>query len=297
MLGPARHPPGEKVSILLPALLEALRQHDELSAEEACRLLLKLERVPAHLSRPLLEAALAGDARFLLTDAGSIRLRPPPVRAWRLDEAVYTVLDLETTGGSAASDRILEVGAVAVEGMRLGREYSTLLDPGVPIPIFIAAMTGISDAMIVNAPSFPAVAESLLEFLGDSVLVAHNLPFDRGFLNRELARCMGWRISNESLCTVRLGRRLLPQLPDRRLDTVADYYGISITDRHRALGDARATARILVRFLEDLRDRGIQRIDQLEAFLSAAEKERGGGGASGKRRRRARRSSPSSAGS
>src|SRR5262245_13788745 len=171
MLGPARHPPGEKVSILLPVLLEALRQRGELSGEEACRLLLKLERVPSNLSRALLEAALAGDGRFLLTDEGSIRLRPAsPSRSWRLDAAVYTVLDLETTGGAAATDRILEVGAVEVEGTRLGREYTTLLDPGVPIPVFIATMTGISDSMVMSAPSFSAIAESLVEFLGESVL-------------------------------------------------------------------------------------------------------------------------------
>lgn len=288
MLRPSRQSPGEKVSVLLPLLLDALQRKEEIDGEEACRLLLKLEKVPAAIARPLLEAALGGDGRFLLTDEGSIRLRATPAsRRWRLDEAAYTVLDLETTGGAAASDRIVEVGAVRVEGGRLSREFATLVHPGIPIPVFIASMTGICDAMVADAPRFPAIAESFLEFLGDSVLVAHNLPFDRGFLNRELARCLDWRISNEALCTVRLGRRLLPQLADRRLDTVADYYGIPIQNRHRALGDARATARILVRFLEALRGRGIRHNDELEGFLAEEGKR-----SAGRRRLSARRRSP-----
>ena len=259
----------EKVSILLPALLEALRSEGCLSGVEACRVLFKLDRIPPGTTRLLLEAALQGDRRFLLLQDDSVSLNPKPDSfPGPLEGAVFTVLDLETTGGSAASDRILEVGAVRVERGRAVEEFSTLVNPGIPIPPFIASMTGIREAMLADAPRFPDIAPDFLSFLGDSILVAHNLPFDLGFLNRELARHCGWVVSNPALCTVRLGRRLLAHLPDRRLDTVADHYGIIIDNRHRALGDARATARILIHLLAELAERGIQTLDHVEAFLA-----------------------------
>src|SRR5213593_700257 len=167
--------PREKTSKLLPLLQEALRGGGSLTGEEACRLLLKLPRVRPDTARRLLETALDGDRRFLLMEDGSVSLahapEPSPVP---LDQLAFTVVDLETTGGSAA-DRILEVGAVRVAQYRLADEFSTLINPGVPIPPFIASMTGIREAMLADAPPFRDVAEKLLEFLGDSVLVAHNL--------------------------------------------------------------------------------------------------------------------------
>ena len=286
MIAPSRRIPREKLSVLLPALQEALSQRSSLSAEEACRLLFKVDRILPEIARRLVDAALEGDGRFALLEDGSICLAAPPtLPTFNLNQATFTVVDLETTGGSG-EDRILEVGAVRIEQNRLSREFSSLVNPGVPIPPFIASMTGISESMVAQSPSFHEIAEGLLEFLGDSVLVAHNLPFDLGFLNRALARSHQLRLTNSCLCTVRLGRRLLAQLPDRRLDTVAGHYGIRIEGRHRALGDARATALILIRYLGELAEMGIHRMDQLEEFLGVRKGSRSEESVSGRRRKR-----------
>ena len=295
MISRARQASHEKISVLLPALQEALGQRGSLTGEEACRLLFKADKVRPEIARRLMEAALEGDRRFSLLEDGSVCLAPlPALPSWDLDQGTFTVVDLETTGGSAA-DRILEVGAVRVEQSRPTREFSSLLNPGIPIPPFISAMTGIREAMVASAPSFQQIAEGLLEFVDDSVLVAHNLPFDLGFLNRAFSRNRQLVLANPCLCTVRLGRRLLSHLPNRRLDTVAEHYGISIEARHRALGDARATALILIRFLGELAERGVRRMDQLETFLGDRKEKPTGDRVTGKRRmRRPAQASPPS---
>jgi DNA polymerase III epsilon subunit family exonuclease len=288
----ARQAPHEKLSILLTALQDALLQKGSLCSGEACRLLFKTDRVHPEIAGRLLQAALEGDRRFFLLEDGSVCLAPPAaLPSWNLDQGSFTVVDLETTGGSAA-DRILEVGAVRVEQNRPTREFSTLVNPGIPIPPFISSMTGIRDAMVADAPGFHQIADAFLEFVGDSVLVAHNLPFDLGFLNREFSRSHHLVLAHPRLCTVRLGRRLLPHLPNRRLDTVAEHYKISIEARHRALGDAQATAWILIRFVAELAERGIRKMDQLEAFLGDRREEPGAERSSGTRRKR--RPSPAS---
>jgi DNA polymerase III epsilon subunit family exonuclease len=291
--------PREKISILLAELEEFLRLQGPLGAEEACRRILRIREIPAALAPRLLRTALDGDSRFRVAGDGSVglasRAMPPSIP---LGDTVFTVVDLETTGGWAEQDRILEVGAVRVERGAAVREFSTLLNPEAPIAQFVAYLTGIRDEMVATAPRFAEIAETLLEFLGDSTFVAHNLPFDLGFLNRELVRYSGFVLANPTLCTVRLGRRLLPDLPDRRLDTLAHYYGILIEDRHRALGDARATATLLVRMIGDLAERGIERRDQLEEFLAPVHPPRRGEELNGTRRMpRMKRHSPPSAGS
>jgi DNA polymerase-3 subunit epsilon len=154
------------------------------------------------------------------------------------------IVDLETTGTHAGRDRITEVGVVRVDADAAGgpprvHEWSTLVDPEVPIPPAIQALTGITDAMVRGAPTFRSVAGEVRERLADCVLVAHNARFDHGFLKHEFARA-GAAFSARPLCTVRLSRRLFPQAAGHGLDAVAARHGIDVTDRHRALGDARA---------------------------------------------------------
>ncbi len=262
----------QKTLLLAQRLEEILRERGSIPAEEACRLLLQADRIPLPLAETFLGELVAGDRRFRLRDDGRVALSlpaNPPNR--RLREARFTVVDLETTGGSPSADRILEVGAVRVEGGRLGESFATLVNPGVPLPSLIVSMTGIREEMVTGAPSFLAVAEELSRFIGDSVVVAHNLPFDLGFLNQELGRNCGFILANPCFCTVRLGRRLLPHLPDRRLDTLADYFGFRFAARHRALGDAEVTARLLLKFLELLEEKGILDLDGLGRFLGPVE--------------------------
>ncbi len=176
-----------------------------------------------------------------------------------LGETSYVVFDLETTGAKAPPCRITEIGACRVRGGRIEAEFNTLVNPEMPIPPFITSLTGISDAMVATAPRFGDVAEDLLDFIGDSVLVAHNARFDMGFLNHEIGRIYeDYRVGNPSLCTVNLSRRLLPDIENHKLKTVAGFYAIDLINHHRAGDDARATAHIFINLLELLFERGIK---------------------------------------
>lgn len=200
-----------------------------------------------------------------------------PARAPRLREMSYAVVDLETTGsvpwrGDAsprAGDRITEVAAVVVRNGELVHTYETLVNPERSIPPFITRLTNISWEMVKDKPTFREICDELLDVLEGHVFVAHNAPFDWGFLSAEVQRTTGRTLVGRRLCTVRLARRILPQLRSRRLDSVADHYGIEIGARHRAGGDAEATARILLRLLDDARGRDCECWDDLERLLGA----------------------------
>jgi DNA polymerase-3 subunit epsilon len=162
-------------------------------------------------------------------------------------------VDVETTGTSPKRDRITEVAVVAVDrdgpALRV-TEWSSLVNPGVPIPSDIGWLTGISDQMVRSAPPFSELAERLYDTLEDAVFVAHNARFDFGFLKSEFARAgVAW--TARMLCTVRLSRRLFPDRGSHTLDAIAARFGLDDSERHRALGDAR----LLWRFAQRLYDR------------------------------------------
>ncbi|TSA13820.1 MAG: 3'-5' exonuclease [Comamonadaceae bacterium] len=148
----------------------------------------------------------------------------------------YVVLDLETTGGSPQRDRITEIAAVRMEGGQEAARWSTLVNPGTPIPFFIRNLTGISNQMVHDAPTFSNVVPRLLELLDGAVLVAHNAPFDHGFLLGEFAR-LQIDLRVRTLCTVRLSRALYPQHRSHSLDAIMRRHGMSSSARHRAMGD------------------------------------------------------------
>ena len=148
----------------------------------------------------------------------------------------YVMLDLETTGGNAVHDRITEIAAVRVEdGVEVER-WSTLVNPGVRIPPFIQNLTGITDAMVEDAPTFEAVAGKLLAILENAVFVAHNVRFDHGFVVNELQR-LDQRLKAKTLCTVRLSRKLYSQHKSHGLDAIMQRHGLHTMSRHRAMGD------------------------------------------------------------
>jgi DNA polymerase-3 subunit epsilon len=170
----------------------------------------------------------------------------------------WVVVDVETTGGSPQhGHRITEIAAVRVSGGEIRETYSTLVNPDRHIPRMITSLTGITDEMVRGAPRFHEVAPRVSEVLGGCVFVAHNAAFDWRFVSAEMQRSTGRTLSGRQLCTVRLARKLLPQLPSRGLDALAQYYGLEIEARHRALDDAVATAHVLLRFLDTLRDREV----------------------------------------
>lgn len=153
-------------------------------------------------------------------------------------------VDLETTGGHAARDRIIEAGIVLLEAGEVVEEYSTLVNPGLRIPYAIQQFTGITDAMVADAPPFGKVADEIESRLAGRLFVAHNARFDYGFLRNEFRR-IERRFRAPVLCTVRLSRALTPDERGHNLDAVMQRHGIACNARHRALGDAKVLAEFL----------------------------------------------------
>jgi DNA polymerase III subunit epsilon len=186
-----------------------------------------------------------------------------------LREAIFVVVDLETTGGSAVGgSSITEIGAVKVRsGERLG-EFQTLVRASEPIPLFISVLTGITDAMVAGAPRIEQVLPSFLEFARGSVLVAHNAPFDVGFL-RHYAQQLGhqWP-SFQIIDTALLARRVLTRddAPNCKLATLARVFRSSTTPNHRALEDARATVDVLHGLIERLGGLGVHTVEELRTY-------------------------------
>ncbi len=184
----------------------------------------------------------------------------------------FLVVDVETTGISAwAGDRITEVAAVLVRGGEVREAFHSLINPGRPIPPFITQLTGIDNAMVRNAPTFGEIAGALAYEMVGRVFVAHNARFDWNFLSAEYDRVLSAplkSLTTDQLCTVRLARRFLSHLPRRNLDAVANHYGVVIDGRHRAMGDARATAHVLVGLLKDAERRGLYTWEALDEVMA-----------------------------
>lgn len=209
-------------------------------------------------------------------EAGSLPSREPGRRARRerpipvaepLAGLSYVVVDVETTGGNPPYHRITEIAAVVVKNGEIHDVFETLVNPERPIPPFITNLTNISWSMVKDAPRFADIAPRIMQSLEGNVFVAHNAAFDWKFVCAEMNRASGNALVGRRLCTVRLARRLLPHLRRRSLDFVANYYGVEIAGRHRAGGDALATAHCLLRLLRDAADRGCMTWHDLDLLL------------------------------
>jgi DNA polymerase-3 subunit epsilon len=189
--------------------------------------------------------------------------------ARRLDDTEFVVVDLETTGGAPSIDAgarghgIIEIGALRLRGGRIVERFSSLVHPGRRLPFFITQLTGITDAMLAEAPTIDAILPRFIDFAADAVLIAHNAAFDLAFLDTARVQLSGATFDQPHLCTLRLARRLTPQLRRRSLDALGGFFGIPLVDRHRAMGDARITAELFFHFLELARRRGIVRLAEL----------------------------------
>jgi DNA polymerase-3 subunit epsilon len=189
-----------------------------------------------------------------------------------LRDVTFVVVDLETTGGSPAGSAITEIGAVKVRGGEVLGEFQTLVNPQMAVPPFIAVLTGITDAMVATAPRLPAVLPAFLEWAQGSVLVAHNAPFDVGFLR---AGCESLAIpwpGFASVDTARLARRVLTrdEAPNCKLSTLAQLFRTTTTPCHRALADAQATVDVLHGLLERLGNLGVNTYEELVSFNGLA---------------------------
>jgi DNA polymerase-3 subunit epsilon len=215
--------------------------------------------------------------RLTVVIMADVAIPVPGIRSVPLADLDFTVVDVETTGWAPEEADITEVGAVRVHGGTVIAEFGSLVNPGTPVPPPISELTGISDQMLTSAPPVAAVLPGLLAFAEGSVLAAHNAPFDLGFLT---AACAGmgrdWP-GFEVLDTVRLARHLMatPQeVPDRKLATLATFFGTPVRPSHRALDDARATAVVLGELLGRLANReGVLTLDDLDAWLAARDAE------------------------
>ncbi|MBB5906787.1 DEDD exonuclease domain-containing protein [Actinoalloteichus hymeniacidonis] len=186
-----------------------------------------------------------------------------------LRDVTFVVVDLETTGGSNRGDAITEIGAVKVRGGQVIGEFGTLVNPGRGIPPMIMSLTGITDAMVTEAPRIDSVLPAFLEFAAGCVLVAHNAPFDVGFL-RSAAEALERPWPRPTvLCTVRLARRILSrdEAPNVKLGTLARLFRSDTTPSHRALADARATVNVLHGLLERVGGVGVQSLEELLDYL------------------------------
>ncbi len=162
---------------------------------------------------------------------------------------MYAIVDIETTGGYAANNAITELAIVLHDGNREVKRYETLVRPDQSIPRYIQVLTGITDDMVADAPSFGEIAPFIHEWLKDAVFVAHNVNFDYSFLKHQLTAC-GLDLNTPKLCTVRLSRKTFPGIPSYSLGNICQYLGISNASRHRAGGDADATVQLFEKILK-----------------------------------------------
>jgi DNA polymerase-3 subunit epsilon len=220
---------------------------------------------------------LGTDRRFRVDAEGVWSLDPDLAPLGRsLDEVGFAVVDVETTGGGFDwGHRVLEIAIVEVRGGRIVDAYQTLLNPGRRIPAGVVALTGITDAMVAAAPWFDHVADEVMARLEGRVFVAHNAAFDWGFVSAELTRALGDAPRLVRMCTVRMVRRFVPGLRHRNLDVVSRHFGVDVHARHRAHGDALATARVLLRLLDEARGRGLDDVASLEWYLRRRSRRRG----------------------
>jgi DNA polymerase-3 subunit epsilon len=171
---------------------------------------------------------------------------------------MYAIVDIETTGGHAGANGITEVAILVHDGKKVIDQFKTLINPLKPIPIYIQALTGIDDAMVSTAPKFYEVAHRIYELLHDKVFVAHNVNFDFSFIHFHLAAA-GFNLQTKKLCTVRLSRKIIPGLASYSLGRLCKEVGIEIQDRHRAFGDAQATAELFSMLIEQDKDDHIRK--------------------------------------
>ena len=225
------------------------------AASEIVDAVFKISHVDDELAGKLVADLIGSDRRFKLIENNTVELLQDDSHSRLLKDLDFVVVDVEATGAKMPPNRLIELGAYRIRGGRIVDKFLQLVNPEIPIPRFVASLTGISNDMVKQAPVFAEVAPQWLDFVSDSVLVAHNAPFDTSFLNHEISRVYAnHRMVNPHLCTVRLSRRVFPELSNHRLETIAQHFSIPIASRHRAGSDALATAEIFLVLLTELEE-------------------------------------------
>lgn len=178
----------------------------------------------------------------------------------------YVVLDIETTGLSRHAHRITEIAALRIENFQVVKKFETLVNPQTPIPSFITSLTGISDSMVKDAPTIDEVMPKFMKFTLDAPFVAHCATFDHGFLKHNAQICLDQELTNPKICTMKLSRRLIPELRSYKLSRLCEYFDITNEAAHRAMGDVKATHQIFNELLDIMRKQGIEKREQVLTF-------------------------------
>jgi DNA polymerase III epsilon subunit family exonuclease len=223
-----------------------------------------LRHGPPLVADRVVVALLGADPRVQRLGDGRWALAQMSLGSPNLTDCAFAVVDVETTGNSPGQgDRIVEIAIVAVAGDKVELVCNSLVNPERPIPRFTSALTKITQPMVHRCPTFGEMADDVMAALAGRIFVAHNARFDWQFVGREMRSARDLVLSGPRLCTVDLTRRLVPGLRSRSLDSVANYFSVEISDRHRAAGDALATARVLLHLLELANERGARTLDDL----------------------------------
>ena len=182
---------------------------------------------------------------------------------------MYTIVDIETTGLSRRRHKITEIAALKFNGDQIIGKFETLINPLCNIPPKITRLTGITNEMVSDAPCIEEKIDEFNDFLGDDIFVGHNATFDYNFLDYNLNKCLGNNLNNDKLCTMRLSRRLVPNLPNNKLSTITRFYDLKHENAHRAMADVKVTYRILRKFLNELSKRDIKEPKKIIQFQSS----------------------------
>ena len=245
------------------ALLE--RAGEALDYREVWPRLFPVANCPPELMHKLVDDIVRGDERFCWESDAHVGLAAWRARRRDLADVAFTVVDLETTGATPGFSKITEIGAVRLEGGREVDTFSSLVNPGVPIPEMITSITGIDDAAVADAAPIEVVLPRFVDFAASSVLVAHNAPFDLGFLDYELGRLRRQTFARPALDTLRLARKLCPQ-QRCSLNALSYRFDTRVKPVHRALEDAQATGELLVLFLSWLQEQGMSTLEEVVRF-------------------------------
>lgn len=177
---------------------------------------------------------------------------------------LFAIVDIETTGGYAASNGITEIAVFVSDGKNVLQEFHTLLNPVYTIPKFVERLTGITNEMVETERAFGSIADELYELLSDKVFVAHNVNFDFSFINYHLGRS-GYNLSTKKLCTIRFARQVVPGLRGYGLEKICNHLEIPLNDRHRASGDAAATTQLFHWLIENDRENHLEEMLKLKS--------------------------------
>jgi len=189
-------------------------------------------------------------------------------RLGELENLSYAIVDIETTGLAPAADEIIEIGAIKIENREIKDIFNKLVRPERQVPENITDLTGITQDMVAGEFPIKPVISQFVNFIGSSIIVAHNAEFDTSFLKNSMKKWLNRDMDNLIVCTVLVARDILPNLENHKLPTVAKYFGLEISNRHRAIGDAELTYQIWLHLLQKLKERNILTRNDLEMYVS-----------------------------